>query len=274
VLFYFREMRDLASVNWVLKFDKFEVREKNDLFHDGNSFISKMLVQPPVHGEYVQNGPRSYLTRRYPFTIKPSQIARSILENRKQLAKEWEVDLRCVENDNLELQRMSVERILEKDPKILDTKRNLIIDYDNLDDSSPMRSRNFNKLLILSTQHSITRLMWYLRENSNHDYMYLMEFVSRFGALDSTTNFIEELMKQPIEARINPVYNVDPRKLAVLMLELRASIAQEWIQVMKGIPEEQVDLTRKIIEKSINLKMANPQQSVDEGFLDTGDDKK
>ncbi len=254
VVYYFREMHDSASTNWLLKFENFESSEKNDMFHDGEGFILRMLQQAPIHGEYVQRHPRAYLTRRFPFTIRPSQIAQSILASRKQLAEEWAQDLGCVENDNLEMQRMSFERLVEKDPRVLNSRRNLVFDYDVFaNNQTPMRSKNYQKLLVLVTQHSIMRLMVYLRDSSNHDYMFLYNFTARYGPLTNGSDFLESLMAQPVVRRTNPEHVVNPRALAYQILDLRKVVADEWISIMKQIPEEQHALAVSVLQRSANL---------------------
>lgn len=254
VLYYYREMRDSAAINWLLNFERFDIREKNDMFHDGDEFLLSMYAQPPVKGFYVQKHPRAYMTRKFPFTIRPAQVADSILHSRKQLAEEWAVDLRCIESDNLELQRMSFERIVEKDPRKLDARRNLVFDSDVFESNqSPLRHKNWNKLVVLVTQHALTRLMPYLRDTSNHDYMYLLNFVSRYGSLSDGDAFVEELLTKPPVERTNPTYTVNPRALAVQILDLRAEIADEWIVHMKNVPDEQLKLSRTALSRSVKL---------------------
>lgn len=226
------------------------------MFHDSDQYLLRMLRAPIVRGVLEQRHPRAYLTRKFPFTIQPSRVAQSILASRAQLADEWAVDLLCVDADNLELQRMSFERMLESDERVLASRQNLVFDTGAFHvNETPLRAKNFKKLLLLLTQHAIARLMAYLRDTSNHDYMWLMNFVARYGALDDGDHFISELMRQPAESRTNPLKLINPRALAVEIMDTRSAIASEWVSLMKSIPEEQLALQRKALERSVNMDM-------------------
>lgn len=261
VLYYFQEMRDSASTNWLQNFENFEMKDENDVFEDGDSFLTRMQQQAQQQGEYVQqHTQRAYLTKRYRFTIRPAQIAQSILASRKQLAAEWAIDLQSVEAENLEMQRMSFERLVEQDARILNSRRNQVFDVDSGGfDQTPLRSNNLQKLLVLVTQHAITRHMVYLRDNSSsQDYIFLYNFTAQFGALNNGTEYLEKLMLMPQQKLSHNTTNsrhiVNPRILAMSILRLREVIAKEWISIMNQIPEEQHELTISMLRRSANLE--------------------
>lgn len=256
VLYYYSELRDSATKRWLLNFENFAQLEQQDMFHDGNAYLTRMLQARPVHGTIEQRHPRAYFSRKYPFTIHPARVARSVLASRAQLAAEWAVDLRCVEAGNVEIQRMSFERLIEKDEKVLLSRRNIVFDAEAYGDQSPMRGKNFSKLLVLLTQHAIMRLIAFLRDTSNHEYMWLTNFVARYGPLHDGDHFITELLSQPPEQRTNPAKIIDPRALAVEVMDLRSTIASEWMSLMHRIPDEQLALTRALLERSADIDVS------------------
>lgn len=257
VLYYFMELGDYPSRKWLLNFESFDKIEREDKFRDGDAFLKKMFNAKPYSGFIVQQHPRGYYSRKFPFSISPRRIGDSILASRMQLAAEWEQDLRCVEAYNLEIQRMSFEKMFESDERRLEAKRSLIFDFDAFSSNqTPLRYKNFKSLLVLVTQHAVARLQPFLRDTSNHDYMYMMQFVSSYGPLKDGDAFVKVLMEEPKQCRTNPEFVIDPRALAMHVMDLRKIIANEWISVMKRVPEEQLSMKRSMLEHAVELSYA------------------
>lgn len=253
VMYYMHELGDGPSHQWLSNFDNFSDKVKKHTFKNGDRFIERMMHTPPAKGSLKIGHPSGRFSRTFHFTIDPRNIAHRIVAVRVQLAGEWARDLRCVDAENLELQRLSFERIVVVSEKELDSKRNLIFDSDPFaNDQTPLRFKNYVALKTLITQHAVTRLLPYMRDRgSNHEYMYLLQFVNSYGAIANGDDFMRDLMSRPVELRTNPSYTVVPRSIAAQVLELRSAIAAEWITVMEFVPVEHELNNRSSLERSM-----------------------
>lgn len=256
VMYYMDEMHDGPSKIWLSRFESFEQKVKANQFRDGDTFIDRMLRAQPEKGTLKVGHPR--FSRTFTFTIEPNRIAKRILQSRGQLSAEWANDLKCIEAENLELQRIGFEKLFCKDDTELDSKRSLIFDSDPFStDHTPLRFKNYQALKTLTTLHAAARLIPYLRDRGpNHEYMYLLQFVKSYGPIKDGDLFIRTLMERPIETRTNPSHIIHPRAIALQIMELRVVIAKEWKSVMEFIPEEQSLSARRSLERSINLSSA------------------
>lgn len=257
VMYYMMEMHDGPSREFLKRFDSFDEKVKADKFTDGDSYLERMMSTPNQTAT-VRVGPARF-GRTYEFTIQPNRIAKRILQSRIQIAGEWARDLRCIDAENLEIQRLGFEKVLCSNENDLDCKKNLILDTDPFSsDNTPLRWKNYQALKTLTTQHAVARLLPYARDRgSNHEYMYLLQFVNSHGPIGDSEKFLNELMERPLESRTNPVYTIHPRSIALQILELRSAIAHEWIQVMEYIPEEHRMMTMDMLERS--MKMSTPE---------------
>lgn len=261
VLYYMHELHDGPSHNWLSNFDNFSEQVKAHKFKNGDQFLDKMR-QAPMEKGYLKIGhPSGRFSRKFPFTIEPRRIASRIVDVRVELAAEWAKDLLCIEAENLELQRIAFERLVAKSQAELDSKRNLIFDSDPFaNDQTPLRFKNYSALKTLLTQHAITRLLPYLRDmGSNHEYMYLHQFLGSYGPIGDDIDFFHDLMGRLPESRTNPSYVVMPRSIAAQILDLRAVIAKEWIAVMDFVPVETKLLRCGMLEKSIEASHNLPE---------------
>lgn len=254
-MYYMQELGDGPSQQWLNKFDNFSHRVHTDNFKDGDSYIDKMMRAQREKGSFKVSHLGGRLSRTYHFTIDPNRIAKRILAVREQLSGEWAHDLACIENENLEIQRMEFEKMLTSDESVLQSKRNLVFDTDPFsNEHTPLRYKNYLALKTLVTRHAVARLLPYMRDSaSNHEYMYLLQYVNSYGPIADGDTFVRDLMAKPIEMRTNPDYTIQPRALALQVLELRLAIAQEWIGVMQFIPDEQNLMNRNILEKSMEM---------------------
>jgi hypothetical protein len=263
IAFYLAEFRDVPSKDWLLRFDGFEEREKQQSFIDGDgSFLRKMFRAQPQEGTMVVGHPRGRFKREYKFVIEPPKVANRVLAARTQLAEEWANDLGCIRLENNEISRMAFERMFESDEKKLSSLRGRVFDFDNFSgDQTPLRFKNYMKLKLLVTQQAIARLQLYLRDTSNYDYMFLRSFIQgSHQPLVDDEKLLVELARQPPITRINPDFVIDPASLARRLMEIRSQIAQEWIAVLHGVPEEHVNWSRVRLEESLSL---NPTQGED-----------
>eukprot|EP00177_Eucheuma_denticulatum_P002669 GFKZ01004796.1.p1 GENE.GFKZ01004796.1~~GFKZ01004796.1.p1 ORF type:complete len:363 (+),score=64.57 GFKZ01004796.1:41-1090(+) len=256
VMYYMEELRDSPSRDFLNNFDDFASKVKNNKFADGDAYLQKMTAAPTQHCSIRVGHAR--ISRVYDFTIEPSRIAKRIRDSRIQLASEWARDLHCIAAENLEIQRLGFEKMFCKSEAELDSKRNLIFDSDPLaSDQTPLRYKNYMALKTLTTQHAVARLLPYARDKgSNHEYMYLLQFVNSWGVMKNGDDFIMALMDRPLERRTNPDYIIHPRSVAAQILELRAVIAEEWIAVMEYFPEEQRLMTMDLLERSMRISDA------------------
>lgn len=255
VAFYLMEMNDSATRNWMLQFENFAERCDENKFEDDGTFLHNMLRAKPVTCTMNVGHPRGRFKRVFKFQIRPIDIATRILAVRIQLANEWARDLRCIEFENKEIERMELERMMVSDEKDLNSVKKNIFDYDNLEgNQTPLRYKNYGKLKLCVTQHAISRLEVMLRDTSNHDYMFFRSFRRSMEPLVSDEEFILALMAQMPTCKINPAYEVNPKRLAHALMVIRAQVATECIAVMNGIEAEQKLNERRCLENSLSLR--------------------
>lgn len=250
-----QELRDAPSHNFLRTFDSFEDKVISSDFNEGDAYLDRLQAAPIRTGTFRVGHPRSRLSRKCSFTINPPRIALSVLSARKQLAAEWAVDLRCIEEENLEIQRRAMERTTTSDKRELQAKENLIFEIDPFaSDNSPLRYRNYVSLKTIITQLAITRLLSYLRDHgSNHDYMWLLQYQRSRKQNLQGDDLVRDIMSRSVEMRTNPEHTIQPRNIALKVLELRGIIAKDWIAVMSCVPEEQMLRAKGRLEKTMEM---------------------
>ena len=278
VQYYMHELGDGPGRTWLRNFDAFDEKVQEDKFTDGDAYLDRMSRAQNEKG--VLRIGNSRLSRKYNFTIEPHRIAKRITDVRLQLAEEWAKDLGCIKHENLEIQRLGFEKMLCSSEKELNSKRNLVFDSDPFTtDHTPLRYKNYKALKTLITGHAVARLLPYTRDcGSNHEYMYLLQFMNSYGAIKDGDELVRMLMERPIEYRTNPEFVIQPKGIALQIMELRQAIAEEWISVMEFIPGEQNLRTRSILENSMKISDAigedvrKPQSGIDdsESITDKG----
>jgi hypothetical protein len=252
--YYLREFNDAASMKWLLEFNGFQARADSNSFDDDGTFISDMQHAPPQ--TCVMTVGHKTFKRTYKFEIRPIDIASRVIACRAQVAEEWARDLACIGLENREIVRMSFERMCESDERKLNAVRSRVFDHDNgSSDQTPLRYKNYQKLKLLATQHACARLELKLRDSNNHDYMFFRSYVRRSMPIRNDEEFILGLMKLSPVLRINPNYEIDPAALARHLMDMRTRIATEWIECMKGVPEEHLKWSRQRLEASISMNL-------------------
>lgn len=266
VMYYMHELGDGPSHVWLSRFEDFSRTVSAHLFKDGDGFLARMLRAPSEDCTLKIGHPSGRFSRTFNFSIEPHRIARRIFDVRVHLAREWAQDLRCVEAENLEIQRLSFEKLVARTQAEFDSKRNLIFEADPFAiDQTPLRFKNYVALKTLITQHAVARLLPFLRdEGSNHDYMYLLQFVNSYGPIADGDRFVHDLMSKPVEMRTNPTFEVVPKGIAVQVMEFRAAVADEWIAVMEFVPEEYNLMKRGMLERSMEATREIADDKADE----------
>jgi hypothetical protein len=147
-------------------------------------------------------------------------------------------------------------------------------------DSSPFRKKNFDLLLLLSTQESIHRVLKQYQNSeekvSHQSYEWFLDFYKERvrNYFDGHQNygraedFLEELLKtNPIvfETAREVVAFIDPARIAEDVVRERSEVALEWMGVAKTIQKEHTDLRRMLLTNMVTKAL--PWQSTAESIL-------
>ncbi|GBF89839.1 hypothetical protein Rsub_02543 [Raphidocelis subcapitata] len=136
-------------------------------------------------------------------------------------------------------------------------------------DDTPLRDGNRDRLIGLLTERAAKTLMIYLMELNPTHYSWLVEFykvnpIPKVGTWDDVSGeaFLRKLLSMPIEAAIfktgrEDLYSnvkpmgVDPRNLAMRILDIRSQLAKEFIQDLSEVAEENSTLMRETLKTSL-----------------------
>ncbi|CAL5220007.1 g1952 [Coccomyxa viridis] len=139
-------------------------------------------------------------------------------------------------------------------------------------DDSPLRDGNRDRLIGLLTERASRTLLYYLSETNQHVYHWLIVYIRenpipRTGSWDdiSGETFLRGLLSRGIEIAQYSVgrdsmydhfgaCGVDPRNLAQRIMEIRTQIANEMIDDLKDIAEENSLLMRESLFASLSLE--------------------
>jgi hypothetical protein len=143
-------------------------------------------------------------------------------------------------------------------------------------DSSPFRGKNFDLLLLLSTQESVHRVLKYYQSDSSvrpETYAWLLDFYKdhvnqhfdghqSFGSAD---RFLEKMLRSPptmiensntkasgVLAWVNPVH------IAEDIARERSEVALAWMQIVKSAQDEHTDLRRLLFTNSFSKDKTGP----------------
>lgn len=273
VAFYMSEMRDSATRDWMLGYEGFRGRDASGTFEDDGAFVHSMLHAHQADGVMVMGHPTARFRREFKFTIAPMSVAKRILSVRAALADEWRRDLRCIELENKEIERMALERVLCQDEKVLKTLRKNVFDYDNLEiDQTPLRYKNYMKLKLFATQHAVSRFELHLRDHSNHDYMFFRRYRMSAQPIVDDEKFILGLMAIPPVEKTNPAHEIVPRDLARQLMALRAQVAAECIDIVAGVEDEQKEDERRRLEAALAKACLGYEEEENKSEQDGGDE--
>jgi len=223
--------------------------------------------------------------------IDPPSLSSRILSVREQLAREWMVDLKIISStsdqilesyfSNTMQQRINEDRDekdecpVDFDPDFGDASSFLPEQrgvFDRIAMStltntiafggvvSPLRRRNLDLLILLSTQESIHRLMDQMMQDSSMDgtYNWFRTYYStqvhryfdgnqKIGRAD---DFIEGLMLTPpcVKSEGGKVTTVDPIRLVEKILDIRKAVVEEWVDIVSNVSKEHIDMRRHLFE--------------------------
>lgn len=224
-----------------------------------------------------------YLEDRYvdfEIDIDPVSLTSRILSVREQIAKEWITDLQIIGHANSQIldsyfalakqERGKKDHELHTTPDTVfeRTAVNILNNHTafTVTASSPLRKGNFDLLYNLCTQASVHRLLRQLKGAGSAkeiSFVWVRDFyVDRlaeyfdgdlpYGRAD---DFMDELLRTPpslIYTEDNKAGLADPMGLAEQIIELRSSIVEEWIELMKRVPQDHTERIRKeLLEKQM-----------------------
>lgn len=249
-LYYYAELHDAPTQRWLLDFDRFGIRDNQDLFFDSDAYLTRMIRAPSVPG--VIHTRQGRLTRKHTFTIEPPRVARAVLAAREQLATEWAADLPVIRAENAELLRAACERLIEPDARARASRENIVF---SPSDGSPLRGRNLQLCTALLTQHAVARILPFLRGSSNAEYVWLAKYLAGNGAISDGKTFLRRMLGQEGVQDKYSMRAVDPRGIAVQIMDMRGGIADEWVQAMRGVVDEQDALLRSLLERALQASL-------------------
>ncbi|KAF6258851.1 hypothetical protein COO60DRAFT_1074853 [Scenedesmus sp. NREL 46B-D3] len=135
---------------------------------------------------------------------------------------------------------------------------------------SPLRDGNRDRLIGLLTERAAKTLMVYLMETNANVYSWLVNFykqnpIPKDGSWDEISGeaFLRKLLSMPIEeAKYNTgrdslfdnvrSCDVDPRSIAQRVMDIRKQLAEEFIQELQMVAEENALLLRETLQSSLS----------------------
>lgn len=249
VLYYLREFHDGSTEKWLKKFEDFDREERH--FSDWEGYIMRMFEAKRVEGVEVQAHPKGNFRREFKFTIEPARVARRVLATRLHIASEWKEDLRLLDRENLEINRFHFELSVNPDVN-LDPLKERILDVDLDDDSSPLRSQSYARIRTLATHYATHRLLQRMKAKSNHHYMWLSEYLIGHSIGPDSEQFLYNLLCENPLYRTNPKTYISPPKVAMMIMNCRIAVAEEWITDLDSVEEDQLALQRTVLQRRSN----------------------
>ena len=253
-------------------------------------------------------------TIEYELEVDPSSIVRRILAVREQLSQEWIQDLDTLMQLNdevMETYEEYVEQLSSDDYDEEDEDGNSftattggtssskqqqkapIFDvntwygwsqslFSRDRDSSPFRKKNFDLLLLMSTQESIHRVLRSYKEDENvrpETFEWLLDFYKdrvkaffdghqTFGRAEA---FLEEMLQSPptvIETdtkALGVIAWVNPAKIAEDIVRERSEVALNWLKVAQATQDEHTDLRRLLFTNMVTK--AEPEESFSDHII-------
>lgn len=137
-------------------------------------------------------------------------------------------------------------------------------------DSSPLRKKNFDLLVLLCTQEAIHRVLREYMEESKEDSLdWLREFYTERVAEyfdgpqshGSADDFLGELLLElpsVQQTKIGGVHFIDPMGMAEDIIRMRSEVAEEWKGLVAKSPNDHMDLRRLLL---INLMGKSEEKS-------------
>lgn len=237
-------------------------KDGDEAFTDTSDYLRRMMLSPSEESIVVFGHPKGYFKREFKVKVDPSNLANRIMAARENVADELVEDLHLIEAENLELKRQHFESRVTSPDRLSSTKAR-IFDHDVLEsDQTPLRGVTYKKIKLLLTDMACKRTVVRLRDTSNHEYMWMLEYMACHPVQDGD-EFIANLLRQPGLQRTNPAQWIDPSKIAGTIMMYRLVIAGEWEEELKSARAENMAVKRDLLEMSLNSTLQSPQDSSD-----------
>ena len=232
-----------------------EMMGADDEVHEVHVVWGNRVGGGSPNNPYLQDRPAStsYLDK-----VEPSKIARKIQQIRESIALEWTKDLQLVRLQNDELQRSHASSVRADDGVDADKKLQYAIQPEQ-GGTSPLRQASFDLLMRALTRAALRAVV--LEKDRDQLTRYSAEWLRAFDAAHSapfgTTEwrvaegFITTLMAEPLALSTSPGGQprfLDPLQLADRLLELRADIADDWVDALEQVPSDHVELVRRRLD--------------------------
>ncbi|KAL3902488.1 MAG: hypothetical protein SGILL_010805 [Bacillariaceae sp.] len=137
-------------------------------------------------------------------------------------------------------------------------------------DSSPFRKKNFDLLLLLSTQESVHRVLKSYQSDESirsETYEWLLDFykdrVSSYfdghQSLCRAEQFLGEMLRSaPTMIESDTISWVNPAQIAEDIVRERSEVAHEWMQTAKMTQDEHTDLRRLLFTNMVSKSEPEP----------------
>jgi hypothetical protein len=138
--------------------------------------------------------------------------------------------------------------------------------------SSPFRAGNFDLLVLLATQESVHRVLRDYQRDSEREvsFQWFREFFTSkvathfdgdqsYGRAD---DFFEELLLSPPKftevGDAKKVGLVDPLRIAEDVIRMRASVIQDWKEILELVPKEHTAIRVKALDRQMGRVVVEP----------------
>lgn len=221
-----------------------------------------VLVKKPFAGRGGSTATNPYIKKRYfeyEVDIKPRLLGKRVLEARKGIAEELEHDLKVVERESGRLWTAFRKAVddgadVEIKAKAEDAANLSLVDklsYAGVEGGgSPYREANFDLALCLGLYMAVE-----LNEGGDWFRKFCEGRAERLlrperGIRRAADGFLAALLSQSPLLKESGIAS-DPMGICGELLGRRVQICDVWMETLKTVPEEQLDLEREILEESL-----------------------
>lgn len=209
----------------------------------------------------------------YELEIKPASVCSRLISIREQIAREFarELDvLADISSDGVEYENLKQEQ-----PGKRQYKTPLFFLDNPFDDGvppSPLRTGNFDLLLLLTTQESIHRIL-NLSSPLIDEYeidQSSLEFLRNFYLRKKESHFIgsknfgraDDFMEQMLNTNDEEEYDLlDPIQIVDIILKEREQVATEWIDQALDVPKSHNEIKRWQLNRLMGIANYDDEES-------------
>ena len=275
-----RTVRDPPTAQWLARFTGIDEQFHGlaQLRRPWRTMLSELLAAPTecIQVESVLKKHRSlsasnpYLQPKamtYEYELRPSELFERVVLATELIAREWREDLSLMEaeNANVWLQRSAF--VMQDDRELKETHPHFEVDQDS-NTGSAYRAGNYELLQCIATRQAAQNAVCELRTQATRggEARLLAEH------LDSAADFqvgcelphnaadvwLSVLLDRPMLMNRGATDGaapsfVDPRAIADLVLNYRATVAAEWIELLAEVPEQILVLRREHLTRQSGL---------------------